>query len=116
MLRARKIERHVSAAGLRFGIAAARYNAGLADALLANCLDTLAKAGADMRDIKVLKVPGSFEVTAAAAKLARSGTCDCVIGLGVLLQGETRHARHIGDAVAHGLTNISILIGVPTIF
>jgi 6,7-dimethyl-8-ribityllumazine synthase len=116
MLRARKAERHLSASGLRFGIAAARYNVDLADALLANCLDTLAKAGADTRDITVLKVPGSFEVTAAATKLARSGKCDCVIGLGVLLQGETRHAQHIGDAVAHGLTNISILLGIPTVF
>ena len=68
MLRARKTERHLSASGLRFGIAAARYNTDLADALLANCLDTLAKAGADMRDIKVLKVPGSFEVTAARSE------------------------------------------------
>lgn len=116
MLRTRKTERHLSATGLRFGIAAARYNTDLADALLANCLDTLAKAGADTRDIKVLRVPGSFEVSAAAAKLARNGKCDCVIGLGVLLQGETRHAQHIGDAVAHGLTNVSILLGVPTVF
>ncbi|HVM61247.1 MAG TPA: 6,7-dimethyl-8-ribityllumazine synthase [Verrucomicrobiae bacterium] len=116
MLRARKIERPHSAVGLRFGIAAARYNVELADSLLANCLDTLAKAGADIRDIKVLRVPGTFEVSAAAAKLARSGQCDCVIGLGVLLQGETRHAQHIGDAVAHGLTHISILMGVPTVF
>ena len=116
MLRAHKTDRHLSAAGLRFGIAAARYNADLADALLANCLDSLAKAGADMRDIKILRVPGSFEVTAAAAKLARSGKCDCVIGLGILLQGQTSHAKHIGDAVAHGLTNISIHLGAPTVF
>ena len=116
MLRARKSERHVSATGLRFGIAAARYNVDLADALLAHCLDTLAKAGADVRNIKVLRVPGSFEVSAAASKLARSGKCDCVIALGVLLQGETRHAQHIGDAVAHGLTNISVFLGVPTVF
>ena len=47
MLRAKKIDRRLSAAGLRFGIAAARYNTALADALLANCVDTLAKAGAD---------------------------------------------------------------------
>jgi 6,7-dimethyl-8-ribityllumazine synthase len=116
MLHARKIERHLSVAGLRFGIAAARYNADLADALLANCLDTLAKAGTDIRDIKVLRVPGSFEVTAAAAKLARSGKCDCVIALGLLLQGETPHAQHIGDAVAHGLTDIAIQLDVPTVF
>jgi len=116
MLRAKKTDCHLSAAGLRFGIAAARYNVDLADALLANCLDSLAKAGADLRDIRILRVPGSFEVTAASAKLARSGKCDCVIGLGILLQGQTRHARHIGDAVAHGLTNIAIHLGVPTIF
>jgi 6,7-dimethyl-8-ribityllumazine synthase len=116
MFRGRKIERHLSATGLRFGIAAARYNVDLADALLSNCLDTLAKAGADTRDIKVLRVPGSFEVTAAAAKLARTGKCDCVIALGLLLQGETPHAQHIGEAVAHGLTNISIHLDVPTVF
>ena len=116
MLRAKKTERRLSATGLRFGVAAARYNTDLADALLANCVDTLAKAGADTRDIKVLRVPGSFEVTAAAARLAKSGKCDCVIGLGILLEGETRHAQHIGGAVAHGLTNIAIQTGVPTVF
>jgi 6,7-dimethyl-8-ribityllumazine synthase len=116
MLRTQKHNQQVFAAGLRFGIAAARYNAELADALLANCLDTLAKGGADLRDIKVVRVPGSFEVSAAAAKLAKSGKCDCVIGLGILLQGETSHAQHIGEAVAHGLTNIAIQTGVPTIF
>jgi len=116
MLRGQKIKQRLSAAGLRFGIAAARYNTELADALLANCVDTLAKAGADTRDIKVLRVPGTFEVTVAAARLARSGKCDCVIGLGVLLEGETRHAHLIGGAVAHGLTDVAIHTGVPTVF
>ncbi len=116
MLRAKKTERRLSAAGLRFGIAAARYNTDLADALLANCVDTLAKAGADTRDIKVLRVPGSFEVTAAAARLAKGGKCDCVIGLGILLEGETRHAQLVGSAVAHGLTDIAIQTDVPTVF
>jgi 6,7-dimethyl-8-ribityllumazine synthase len=96
---------------LRFGIAAARYNPELAEALLENCLAEL--AGANCR---VIRVPGSFEVTAAAARLANSRRCDCVIALGVLLQGQTSHAEHIGSAVAHGLTQISILTGVPTVF
>lgn len=116
MLRARKNFQPASAHGLRFGIVAARYNAGLTDALLANCQDALAKAGAELRDIRVVRVPGSFEISAAATKLAQSGRCDCVIGLGILLQGETSHAQHIGDAVAHGLTNIAIQTGVPTVF
>src|SRR5258706_14229022 len=102
MLRSRQTRQAMSAHGLRFGIAAARYNGELADALVSNCLDALAKAGADTRDIKIVRVPGSFEVSAAAARLAKSDKCDCVIGLGVILQGETRHAHLIANAGAHG--------------
>jgi 6,7-dimethyl-8-ribityllumazine synthase len=116
MLHAQRQERRSSAAGLRFGIAAARYNEEFAGMLLAHCLHTLTEAGAAARDIKVVLVPGSFEVSAVAAKLAKSRKYDCVIGLGVILQGETSHAHHIANAVASGLTTIAIQTGVPTVF
>ncbi len=116
MLRAHKIKANFSARGLRFGIAGACYNPELADALVDSCARTLRAAGARSSDIRILRVPGTFEVSAAAAWLAKSCRCDCVIGLGVVLQGETNHAHHIGDAVANGLTQISLLTGVPTIF
>ena len=116
MLRAKKSQTKISASGLRFGIAAARYNSDLADALVKHCVNTLTAAGARERDIKVLRVPGSFEVSAAAAWLAKSGKFDCVIGLGVILKGATSHAHHIGDAVAHGLTRIATDMGVPAVF
>jgi 6,7-dimethyl-8-ribityllumazine synthase len=112
MLRSRK-QPSLSAAGLRFGIAAASYNPEFADALVGHCADAIAKAGGESR---VVRVPGSFEVSAAAAKLARSGRYDCIIGLGVLVQGETSHAQHIAGAVAHGLTQIAIETGVPTVY
>ena len=116
MLRAKKTKTRKSAVGLRFGIAAARYNSDLADAFLEHCVNTLTAAGARQRDIKVMRVPGSFEISAAAARLAKSGKFDCVIGLGVILKGETSHAQHIAGAVAHGLTWIAIDTGVPTVF
>ncbi len=97
--------------GLRFAIVAAQYHAALADALLAHCVAALAGA----KTVRVVRVPGSFEVTVAAGRLARSGRYDCVIALGVLLQGETKHADHIGQAVASGLTQIGIETGVPVI-
>jgi 6,7-dimethyl-8-ribityllumazine synthase len=101
---------------LRFGIAAACYNPELADSLVANCVAALRAAGADIAKCRVIRVPGSFEVTAAATWLAKSRQYDCVIGLGVILQGETSHAHHIADAVAQGLTSITIQTGVPTVF
>ncbi len=116
MLRAQRTTEKGTATGLRIGIAAAQYNTTLADGLVDNCVATLRAAGVREKDITVLRVPGSFEVSAAAAKLARSRRCDCVIGLGVLVQGETSHAQHIAGAVAHGLTNIAITTGIPTVF
>jgi 6,7-dimethyl-8-ribityllumazine synthase len=116
MLRAQRTTTKGTATGLRIGIAAALYNTALADGLLDNCVATLRAAGVREKDITVLRVPGSFEVTVAAAKLARSRRCDCVIGLGVLVQGETSHAQHIAGAVAHGLTDIAIATGIPTVF
>jgi 6,7-dimethyl-8-ribityllumazine synthase len=116
MGRASNKTRTQSAAGLRFGIVAASYNPDLADALLANCLQALARAGAELSGSRAVRVPGSFEISAAAARLAQTGKYDCVIGLGIILQGETRHAHHIAEAVAHGLTDIAIHTGVPTVF
>ncbi len=116
MLRSQKKSPPKNARGLRFGIAAASYNGKLADALVANCVDTLAKAGADMARTRVIRVPGSFEVSAAAAYLAKTGKFDCIIGLGIILEGKTSHAHHIANAVAHGLTQITITTGVPTVF
>jgi 6,7-dimethyl-8-ribityllumazine synthase len=92
---------------------AASYNLKLADALVANCVDALAEADGTS---KVVRVPGTFEVSAAAARLAKSHRYDCVIGLGVVVQGETSHAQHIAGAVAHGLTMVAIETDVPTVF
>jgi 6,7-dimethyl-8-ribityllumazine synthase len=116
MLRAQRPTNKGNATGLRIGIAAAQYNTALADGLVDNCVAALRAAGVRERDITVLRVPGAFEVSVAAAKLARSRRCDCVIGLGVLVQGETSHAQHIAGAVAHGLTDIAIVTGIPTVF
>lgn len=116
MLRETKKISNITAKGLRFGIVAARYNPEFTDALAENCLKALLLAGAVERQTRVVRVPGTFEVTSAAAKLAKSGRYDCVICLGVLLEGETSHAQHIAGAVAHGLTDIGILTGVPAIF
>lgn len=101
---------------LRFAIVAARYNAALADTLLEHCRATLTAAGVDWRRCRTVRVPGSFEIPAAAVKLARSCRYDCVIALGVLIEGQTSHAEHIATAVAHGLTTIAIQTGVPTVF
>jgi len=99
-----------------FGIVVAEWNAEITGALLQGALEGLQKYGAKESNIEVFPVPGSFELSAGAMILAESGKYDAIITLGCVIQGETRHFDFICNAVANGVTEVSLKTGVPAIF
>lgn len=102
-------------AGFRFGLAAARFNEALVDALLARVVEGLRVAGVRESDLAVMRVPGSHEVPWAAHAFALGGQCDCVIGLGVLIAGDTNHHEMVGQSVSIALQRVALSTGVPVI-
>lgn len=100
----------------RFGIVVADWNAEITGALLQGASEALGKAGSDPLNIVTVHVPGSFELTAGATLLAEQNSFDAIICLGCVIQGETRHFDFICQAVANGLTNLSLQTGIPVIF
>jgi 6,7-dimethyl-8-ribityllumazine synthase len=104
-----------NATGLRFGIAAARFNEALVDGLLDRVQDGLKRAGVRPADVQVVRVPGSHEVPWAAHALASRRRCDCVIGLGVLIAGDTSHHEMVGASVSHALQRVALATRVPVI-
>ncbi|HEV7926068.1 MAG TPA: 6,7-dimethyl-8-ribityllumazine synthase [Verrucomicrobiae bacterium] len=97
-----------------FAIVASRYNARYVDAMLAAAEDVLAKAG--VKKIRVVRVPGAFEIPAVAAKLARARPpCSAVICLGVIIRGQTDHAQQIANAVSTALAQLQIQHALPVI-
>lgn len=101
--------------GLRFTVVASRYNARFVDGLLEGALETLAKAGAPKPE--VIRVPGSWEIPVVAGRIARRqrGQPDAILCFGVIWQGETLHAQHIGDAVSDALMALAVETGVPVV-
>jgi 6,7-dimethyl-8-ribityllumazine synthase len=99
--------------GGRFAIVAAKYNPEYTDALVASAEKEL-RAGT-AAEIKIVRVPGSFEVPVVAASLAKRRHFDVIICFGVILRGQTTHAQQIADAVSNGLAQIQINTLVPII-
>ncbi len=105
-----------SAEGKKFGIIISEYNNNVTFPLYEGCYNTLTKHGALEEDIHTLQVPGAFELTAGARMLAQSRKFDAVICIGCVIKGETTHNEYINNAVALGLTNLSLATGIPFIF
>ncbi|MFN5704686.1 MAG: 6,7-dimethyl-8-ribityllumazine synthase [bacterium] len=105
-----------SAKPYRFGIVVAEWNAEITSALLAGAVDSLIENGAEEKNIEVFRVPGTFELTSGAILLAESSKFDAIITLGCVIQGETRHFDFICNAVANGVSNVSIKTQIPVIF
>ena len=109
----------VRASGGTFAIVASKYNARYVDAMLRAAKTEILRAGGK---VKVVRVPGAYEIPVVAAKLAansklktQNSKLSAIICLGVILRGATTHAQHIGEAVSNGLVQIQIQHEVPVI-
>ncbi len=105
-----------SAEGMSFHIVTSEWNPEITSALESGARETLENLGCKAEDIHILAVPGSFELPAAAKLVIQTQKTDGVICLGCVIKGETRHDEYISQAVATGLTQLSILSGKPVIF
>ena len=102
--------------GMRIGIVMAEWNIAITGALFDGAVQTLVKNGVLKDNIIIMTVPGSFELTMGAQFMCEDKSIDGVITLGCVIQGETRHFDFICDAVAHGVTNVSLKYNKPVIF
>ena len=109
-------EGKLSAAGLRFAIVVSRFNAFITERLLAGAQDTLLRLGAESKNIRVVRVPGAFEIPGASRLLADSGAYDAIICIGCLLRGDTAHYDVIVNECTRGIGQSAQETGVPHAF
>ncbi len=100
----------------RFAIVVSEWNEEVTESLYSGAYETLIAHGANAENILRAAVPGSFELSLGAQKMAQKEDIDAVICIGCVIQGETKHFDFICDAVAHGITNVSLKYDKPVIF
>ena len=115
-IRVKALEGKLNAAGKRFAIVVSRFNSFITDRLLQSAFDGLVQCGAKAGNIKIVRVPGAFEIPSAARTLAETKKYNAIICLGCLLRGDTAHYDVIVNEVARGIGQSAQETGVPHAF
>ncbi|MCK9195873.1 MAG: 6,7-dimethyl-8-ribityllumazine synthase [Syntrophales bacterium] len=110
------IEGKIIAKGMKFAVAASRFNDFISSRLIDGAVDALTRAGADEKDIQLFKVPGAFELPITAKKLAKSGRYDAVICVGAVIRGATPHFEYVSAEVSKGIASVGLETEIPVSF
>lgn len=97
-------------------IVVSRYNRAVTTRLLEAAHDEIERRGVPRDQIAIIDAPGAFELTALSNAAAQSGAYKGIVALGCLIHGQTLHDRYIADAVAQGITKVTIETGIPVTF
>lgn len=100
----------------RVGIIHSLFHADIVHRLAAAAEHTLKEAGISKSNIRLYPVAGSFEIPLMGAALLAAKEADALIGLGVIVEGETHHARLLAESVAHGIMDVQIKYTAPFAF
>ena len=110
------MEGSLNGRGLRVGLVSSRFNDFIVSHLVRGAETALRQCGVSGTDVAHARVPGSFELPAAAMKMAKSGKYDAVVCLGCVIRGATSHYDLVCAEAAKGVAQVGAQTGVPTIF
>ncbi|MGK0539909.1 6,7-dimethyl-8-ribityllumazine synthase [Propionimicrobium lymphophilum] len=98
----------VTGKGRKVAVIAAHWYGKVTDALTERASQTLEEAGAE---VTVVRVPGTFELPVACARLADK--FDAMIALGVVVRGGTPHFDYVCEGATQGLIQVMVNTGKP---
>ena len=113
----RIIEGHLVDAGGRYAVVGARFNAFVVEKLVEGAVDALRRHGIDADErVDVVWVPGAWEISQIAQRLAASGRYAAVIACGAVIRGSTAHFDFVAGEAARGVAAATASTGVPVVF
>lgn len=108
-----ELEPSLAGAGLRVGIAMARFNRDVGEGLLSGCCQELRRLGVAPECVTLATVPGALELPLVLQTMARSGRHDALVALGCVIRGETYHFEIVANESARGIIDVQRATGIP---
>jgi 6,7-dimethyl-8-ribityllumazine synthase len=107
------IQGALNGAGRRFGVVGSRFNERICHRLVEGAVECLREHGVEPADLKVVRVPGAWEVPQALSELAAAGPYDGLVALGVIIRGETSHYDVLCSEVTRRLADLAERTRIP---
>ena len=95
----------------RCAILAAEFARAIADAMITEASLEVVAVGAEL--LKVVRVPGAYELPLLADALLSQSDVDCLVVLGYIERGETQHGEVMGYVVHQALVNLELKYRKP---
>lgn len=110
------IEGNLTVNNNSIAIVVSRFNEFINSKLLEGAKDCLVRHGANVDNIKIVWVPGAFEIPLAAQTIAKTNKFDSIICLGTVIRGSTAHFEYVSSSVTKGIAEVSLKYDLPVIF
>lgn len=94
----------------RIAIITATWHTEICDALVTGAQRALTQA--QVKECKVISVPGSFEIP-LASQIALTSGFDAVVAVGLVLRGETPHFDYVCQGVTQGVIDVQLALQKP---
>src|SRR5690554_1810214 len=102
----------VSADG-KYAFVVGRFNAFVVESLLDGAIDALVRHGVSEDNIRVIRVPGAFEIPLAVKRVAQQKQDDAIIALGAVIRGGTPQFEYVSAESSKGVAQVSMDYDIP---
>ncbi len=99
-----------------FAIVVSKYHHSITNKLLDGAVETLKRNLVPVKQVKVLWVPGAWEIPTACQQALETKKFDAILTLGCVVRGETSHDQHLNTTVSTDLGRLSLDYKIPISF
>lgn len=99
---------------IRIGMVVAEFNHHYTSRIESVNREFLEKQG--FKNIDTYSVPGAFELPGFSKKLIETEEYDLIIGIGVVIRGDTPHFDYVCTEASRGIMDLNLMYDVPVIF
>jgi len=104
------------ASKLKIGVVVSRFNTDITEGMLDGALEEMRAWKVNPKNIRVIRVPGGFEIPYGCLQLIKRWKPSAIIAIGCVIKGETDHDKYIAAGAQQGVMQLSLQYNVPISF